>query len=104
MSETNNTTLNEGPKELEDIKTPAEFWQEVVGGQFRWLASILLVANAGLLIWMWMDREEQEMYFPFRVNGKTVWIISFTTLLIWIVLAILNWRARAKTRGLLPKN
>ena|SRR5437016_1492170 len=98
MSETNNTTPNEGPKELEDIKTPAEFWEELTGGQFRWLALILSAANVGLLIWMWMEREEQEMYFPFRARGKAVWIISFTTLLIWIILAILNWSYHVKKR------
>jgi hypothetical protein len=92
------------PRDLNDIKTPAEFWDELSGGQFRWLALILLVANVGLLIWMWFDREEQEMYFPFRARGKAVWIISFTTLLIWIILAILNWRARARTRELSQKN
>ena len=101
MSETNKPPT-ERPKELEHIRTPADFWQEVTGGQFRWIALILLVANVGLLIWMWFDREEQEMYFPFRAKGKAVWIISFTTLLIWIILAILNWRAW--TRRLSQKN
>ena len=92
------------PRDLNDIKTPAEFWEELTGGQFRWLASILLVANVGLLVWMWMDREVPEMYFPFLARGKAVWIISLTTLLIWIVLAILNWRAWATTRRLSQNN
>jgi len=58
------------PKDLNDIKTPAEFWEELAGGQFRWLALILAAANVGLLVWMWMDREVPEMYFSFLSGGK----------------------------------
>ena len=65
------------------------------------LTTILAVANIGLLIFMFFEPDEQEMFFPVHLKGKIVWVILSLTMVLWTGLAILNWKSwLAKRRGL----
>ena len=83
--------------------SPKEAFAALTSGDLKMLSltTILAVANMGLLIFMFFDAGEQEMFFPVHLKGKIVWVILSLTMVLWTVLVILNWKSwLAKRRGL----
>lgn len=69
-----------------------DFKRDLSSGQLRWLATLLALANIGLLAFTAFDSEEPVMYFPVHTRGAVVWWVFSFTLLVWTVLAVVNWR------------
>jgi hypothetical protein len=86
------------PNMFDDSYDIRQFKRDLTSGQLRWLATILSVANVGLLVFDGFDPEGSQMYFPFRMKGVAVLAIMSLTLVIWLVLAFVNWRAWAVKR------
>ena len=75
-----------------------QFKKDMTSGQLRWLATILCVANAGLLAFDFLFSEEPEIHFPVRLkDAAVVWLLS-ATLLVWSSLAFVNWKNWAAKR------
>jgi hypothetical protein len=102
MSERTDATRGERPANVFDPSYDAkQFKRDMTSGQLRWLATILWVANAGLLVYEFIfSSGEPEMHFPVRLKGSVVlWLLS-VTFLIWSSLAFVNWKNwAAKRRG-----
>jgi hypothetical protein len=99
MSEQTDAPREEQPANIfSDSYDAKQFRKDLTSGQLRWLATLLSVANAGLLATDLFFSDEPEMHFPFHLKGAVVvWLLS-ATLLIWSSLALVNWRNWAAKR------
>jgi hypothetical protein len=84
------------PRDLDDIKTPTEAWEEATNGSLRWIALVLTLLTAILMIWIRVDPEGDSFIFP--TKGPGVWIFLTASLVLWVSMAILNWRTWARSR------
>jgi len=70
----------------------ADYWIQLTGGRMRWLATVFAVASIGLFLDVLVEGDKAEFYFPIHVRGRAaLWTTGFASV-IWIVLAIVNWR------------
>jgi hypothetical protein len=76
----------------------AAFGRELFDGGLRWLATVLTVATALVLIGMYTGVLPAETYWPVRARGTTAALLAGFALAFWTVIAVLNWRAHAKRR------
>jgi len=81
-----------------DAYDAKQFKKDMTSGQLRWLATILSVANAGMLAFDFFFSEEPEMHFPVHLKGAVVvWLLS-ATFIVWSSLAFVNWKNWAAKR------
>jgi hypothetical protein len=59
---------------------------------------VLAVATALLLIGMYAGILPAETYWPVRTRGTTATVLAVLALVFWTVVAVMNWRSRAKRR------
>ena len=74
----------------------ADFKRELTAGRLRWVATVLAVVNLGAVIWFSIDPKQAIAYFPIRIQGMTVTIVLYATLVLWSALAAINWRNRIR--------
>jgi hypothetical protein len=82
--------------EHKDISDPtysaADFRVQLTGGRLRWFASVLAVANGGLLVYFFNHKDKAEIDFPIIITGPAaIWIMA-VTFVILVAIAVVNWR------------
>jgi hypothetical protein len=82
----------------------AVFRRDVSSGQLRWLASLCLLLNLGILIWLATGNVEPVIHYPIHVTGLAVYWVLGGSLFAWSLLAIVNWRTAWRSRRKRMKN
>jgi hypothetical protein len=90
-----------GP-DKKDISDPSynfsDFVGQLFGGPLRWLATMLALASLALWVFLFIDKKEPEIDFPFHLKGLAVlWVVGLA-FFIWLTLAIINWRKWTKRK------
>jgi hypothetical protein len=82
--------------EHKDISDPtysaADFSAQLTGGRLRWFASILAVANAGLLVYFFTHKDKAEIDFPIIIIGPAAIWIMVATFVVLAAIAVVNWK------------
>ena len=76
----------------------ADFRVQLFGGRLRWFATVLAVASLGLFIYLLTEGEKAELDFPFHITGRAaLWTVG-GAFVVWVAIAIPNWRAWLRRR------
>jgi hypothetical protein len=98
---------NRQPRFLDPDFSFAAFSRDLLGGNMRWFCTALAAISAGLLIWLSLSGDEAAVYFPVTLRGRGAWAALVRALLLWCVLATVNWinwvRAGAARLTITPK-
>lgn len=82
----------------------AAFFRELFGGGLRWLATVLAVVAALFVISIFAELLPPDMSWPIRARGTAATLVAVGALVLWSVIAVVNWRAHAnesaRRRGL----
>jgi hypothetical protein len=71
------------------------FGREVFGGGLRWLATVLAAVAALFVIAIFAELLPPDMSWPIRARGTAATLIAVGALVLWSVIAVVNWRSHA---------
>ena len=88
-------------KDLADPTYRLADWRvQTFGGKLRWLATVCAALGLGLFIWLLIEGEKAEIFFPVQLKGKTAtWSVGAVAF-IWLAIAAINWTALLKKKGM----
>lgn len=80
--------------------------KELTSPKFRWLATVLTVANAGVLVDMMLEPGDAIVYSPVMLRGKPAWVLMILSMIAWLTMSMINWRIwlRDRRKSGIPSN
>jgi hypothetical protein len=74
----------------------AAFRRDMIGGGLRWLATVFTVLSATSVVCVFSGVLPPDLYWPIHATGGAAKLIVVGALVVWSVVAVLNWRAHLR--------